>query len=248
VSPIAALAVWKLASLAIDRDIILPPPERTAAELVRIVLAPEFLPTVGITLGRVLLAFALAFSAAVFLGLGAGLSRGFEELLHAPVTVVRSVPTMGVILLSLIWLDSEGAPLLVTALVAFPIIYAATVAAIRGIDADLIEMHKVFRIGFARRLANFYVPAVAPQVSAGMAAALGLTMKVMIAAEVLSQPRRGIGTMFQIERARLNTPGVFAWCAIVILIAAGLDLLLARATRSTGDLKGERIARARSRL
>jgi NitT/TauT family transport system permease protein len=64
-----------------------------------------------------------------------------------------------------------------------------------------------------------------------MAVALGLNVKVMIAAEVLSQPARGIGTMFQIERARLNTPGVFAWCAIVVGIAATLDSILAVATR-----------------
>ncbi|MCD6342953.1 MAG: hypothetical protein J7L76_04140 [Spirochaetaceae bacterium] len=54
---------------------------------------------------------------------------------------------------------------------------------------------------------------------------LGLSMKVIIAAEVLSQPKTGIGTMFQIERARLNTTGVFAWSLLVILLTAGMDVL-----------------------
>lgn len=231
ISPLIAVAGWKLASVLVGREVILPAPERTAAELVHIVLSPLFVETVLVTLGRVAASFGAAFVAALGLGFCAGLTRVVEDALHAPVTVMRSVPTMGVILLSLIWLDSEGAPLLVCALVTFPIMYAAMVAAIRSVDEELVEMHRAYRVGLFRRMRHFYLPSVVPHVRAGMAVALGLNVKVMIAAEVLSQPARGIGTMFQIERARLNTPGVFAWCAIVVGIAATLDSILARATR-----------------
>lgn len=230
-SPLVALVAWKLASALVSREIILPAPERTAMEIVRIVSSPTFFETVVTTLRRVAVSFGMAVLASIVVGLAAGLARTVEDMLHAPVTVMRSVPTMGVILLSLIWLNSEGAPLLVCALVTFPIMYAAMVAAIRAVDPLLSEMHRVFHIGFWRRVRHFYLPSVVPHLRAGMAVALGLNVKVMIAAEVLSQPQVGIGTMFQIERARLNTPGVFAWSAIVVVLAAVLDAILVTATR-----------------
>ena len=240
-SPLVALAVWKGASLAVGRSIILPSPEETAVEVVRIVLSPTFLPVFGATILRVVVSFALSLGASLVAGIAAGLWRPVEDILQAPITVMRSVPTMGVILLSLIWLDSEGAPLFVSALVTVPIMYAAVVGAIRSIDRSLGEMHEVFRVPFSRRLLHFYLPSVAPHLRAGTAAALGLTVKIMIAAEVLSQPRMGVGTMFQIERARLNTPGVFAWCIIVIILAGALDALLAKA--SGGGSPAARAAR-----
>ena len=216
--------------MAVGRSIILPSPEETAVEVVRIVLSPTFPSVFGATMIRVVVSFALSLGASLVTGIAAGLCRPVEDILRAPITVTRSVPTMGVILLSLIWLDSEGAPLLVSALVTVPIMYAAVVGAIRSIDRGLEEMHEVFRIPFFQRLLHFYLPSVAPHLRTGMAAALGLTVKVMIAAEVLSQPRMGIGTMFQIERARINTPGVFAWCVVVIILAGALDAALAKAS------------------
>jgi NitT/TauT family transport system permease protein len=227
-SPILALGIWKILSLIVDRSVILPSPEETVVELLRIAGSGEFLAVIGATFLRVLISFLLALGAALATGILAGLSKPVEDLFTAPVTTMRAAPTMGVVLIALIWLDSEGAPLLVVSLVTFPILYAAVVAGIHGIDEQLLEMHEVFRIGFAQRLRHFYLPSLVPHLKAGIAAALGLNVKVMIAAEVLSQPRRGIGTMFQIERAQLNTPGLFAWCAIVVVLAYLLDQLLTR--------------------
>ncbi len=228
VSPLLGLSAWHIASVVVGRSIILPSPRETLVELSYIVLSPTFGSVVGATVVRVLASFAISLLASLAIGIAAGLWPAVEDTFHAPITITRSVPTMGIILLSLIWLDSEGAPLLVAALVSFPIMYASVVTAIRAIDPLLAEMNTVFGIGLFRRVREFYVPSMVPHLRAGVAAALGLTVKVMIAAEVLSQPNEGIGTMFQIERARLNTPGVFAWCLVVIVIAGTLDLVLTR--------------------
>ncbi len=72
-------------------------------------------------------------------------------------------------------------------------------------------------------------------------ASLGLCFKVIIAAEVLSQPRYGIGTIFQIERARLNTAGVMALCILLIVLAALFEAVFQRTgagISGTGQPKG----------
>ena len=49
--------------------------------------------------------------------------------------------------------------------------------------------------------------------------ALGINMKMVIAGEVLSQPRYAIGSNLQLQKTYLNTAGVFAWIIIILLIS-----------------------------
>lgn len=223
------LLAWEIAAHAVSKPLVLPSIEITLREFYFIVSAPDFLPIVGATLLRIIISFSMAFSVALVLGIPAGIWKPVQLLLSAPMKVMGSVPTMGIILLSIIWLDSEGAPYLVCALVVLPLLYGGISSSIRAIDSKLLEMHKVFAVPPMRKLFKFYLPATLPSFRGTMAAALGLNVKVMIAAEVLSQPRTAIGTAFQIARAQLNTAAVFAWCLVVIIIAALVDVILHRA-------------------
>jgi NitT/TauT family transport system permease protein len=178
---------------------------------------------VGATIRRVLTAFLLNMIFAFVFGVISGFSEFIYCTLKPLVTVMKAVPTMGVILLSLIWFNSETAVIFVCTLIVFPVLYTAVVSGIRNLDSNLLEMHRVFQIRWPKTLARFIFPSLRPYLAAGIMSGLGLSMKVVIAAEVLSQPNTGIGTMFQVERARLNTTGVFAWSLLVILLTAGMD-------------------------
>ena len=227
VSAVLAVLVWKLAADLTGRDIILPSPEDTLAYVVMLLGRKDTWAAVGATLQRVLVSFGVNIGAALCLGVAAGLIPVVEAALKPVIAVMKAVPTMGVILISLIWFDSELAVIFVCTLIVFPVLYSAVVLGIRHLDHGLIEMHRVFRIGRLKRFFRFVLPSLKPHLLAGISSGLGLSMKVIIAAEVLSQPRTGIGTMFQVERARLNTVGVFAWSLVVIILTAGLEGLFA---------------------
>ncbi len=84
-------------------------------------------------------------------------------------------------------------------------------------------MMDIYEVGKWDRLKDLYIPSISSYIHSGMAAAMGLNLKIIIAAEVLSQPKISMGTSFQIERVNLNTAGVFAWSLITILLAAMLE-------------------------
>ena len=44
-------------------------------------------------------------------------------------------------------------------------------------------------------------------------------MKVLIAAEVLGQPDRAIGTNLFNSKAVIDTPGIFAWSVVIIMLS-----------------------------
>ncbi len=228
IAVLVLLAAWEIASRWLGQEIILPSLVSVFREIVEIVLDPGAWLVIAATLGRIGLTFTLDLLLAVAIGTVAGLIPEIEQTIRPVESTFRSVPTMGVVLLALIWFDSELAPLFVTSLILFPILYRSTVDGVHSVDADLVEFHVVHRVPLWKQLTRLYIPSMAPFLRTGSIASLGLGFKVMIAAEVLSQPTLAIGTVFQIERARLNTAGVMAWCVAVVVAASAFETLLKR--------------------
>jgi NitT/TauT family transport system permease protein len=57
-----------------------------------------------------------------------------------------------------------------------------------------------------------------------------MTWKVLVAAEVLSYPKWGIGTQMDTARVYLKTDQVFAWTIIVVGLGLFFDVILGRLT------------------
>ncbi|MBS3949156.1 MAG: ABC transporter permease, partial [Peptococcaceae bacterium] len=63
------------------------------------------------------------------------------------------------------------------------------------------------------------LPSIAPYILAGASTAMGLGLKVVVAAEALSQPKLAIGTRMQVERMYLETAGLFAWTITALFLS-----------------------------
>ena len=66
---------------------------------------------------------------------------------------------------------------------------------------------------------DIYIPSILYNLTLVLNTALGINLKMVIAGEVLGQPKYGIGSSLQLERIYLNTSGVFAWIIIILLIS-----------------------------
>ena len=224
----AGLGVWQLTAVLVGQPLIVPRLESIVAATKDILTGDDFVPTVAATLFRIAATIVLDTIIAFLLGIAAGLSERVEVLLSPFETAMRAVPTMGILLLSLIWFNSEITPIFVASLIALPLLYRGVVNGVKNIDIRLIQMSASFRVSFWYRLKDLYIPAIRPFTLTAYFAALGLLVKVMVTAEVLSQPRRGIGTEFQIARAQLDTATIFGWAIIVIIFARFMELAAQR--------------------
>ena len=104
---------------------------------------------------------------------------------------------MAVILLAVVWLDNSEVPLLVGFLICFPLLYNTCHTALESVDGELLEMADVYHMRPVDKLTGIYLPAVFPVVTEGAKSAVSLTVKVVIAAEVLAQTRVSIGLLMQ---------------------------------------------------
>ena len=109
--------------------------------------------------------------------------------------------------------------MLISFLMVLPVLYANTLGGIRAADAQLLEMAQVFRIPAARRVRYVYLPQVLPYFRSACQAALGLCWKAGIAAEVIGMPDGSIGERLQQAKVYLNTPDLFAWTLVIVLVS-----------------------------
>jgi NitT/TauT family transport system permease protein len=104
---------------------------------------------------------------------------------------------------------------------AFPIMATSAAEGARAADGRLLEMARLFRVPRRELFLKLRLPSATPHLLAGAKSALGLTWKVVVAGEILSQPRRAIGTGMQDSRLMLESASVFAW-AFAAIILCGL--------------------------
>ncbi len=225
------VGLWQAVSSLIGLEIILPGPAATMDRLRLVMTSPAFAANVAATVTRGLFGFGLSAAAALALGVAAGRNSTVFVALQPLVALLRATPVVSVILLAMIWFRTDGLPVFVAFLMCFPVLYGNVVEGIRSVDRDLVDMARVFRVRRRRILTSLYLPAILPYLVAGFSSTLGLSWKAVVAAEVLAQPGRAIGTRLQDSRAMLDTSGVLAWTAVALLLAAATEGLLRIAAR-----------------
>lgn len=222
----AMLALWKVVSLGVGKEIILPPPERVIEEFATIVATVEFGEALAATAARGAAAFALSMTLGVGLGLAMGSSPRIKSASAPVLTVIRATPVLAIILIALIWFPSGTVPIFSALVMAFPVVAADVAEGVESADHRLIAMARSFSVPRRRVIAEIRIPSALPHVLSAARNALGLSWKVIVAGEVLSQPRHAVGTGMQTARLALDTAQVFAWAAVGVLLCALSDALI----------------------
>lgn len=213
------LGVWQGAAWYINSSILLAGPFEVLKELAEDAGSLTFWRTAGNSFLRIFLGFFLAFSAAFLLGVLSVRFRVVEELLSPLLQFIKAVPVASFVVLLLIWSGSAWLSVWVAFLMVLPVIYQNVVSGIKHADKELLEMAKVFEMPFANRIRFVYMPALMPFLVSGCRAALGMSWKAGIAAEVIGTPDHSIGERIYMSKIYLNTAGLFAWTLVVICLS-----------------------------
>ena len=138
------------------------------------------------------------------------------------------MPVASFIILALVWLESRQLPLFIAALMAFPVVYRNVLEGIRGTSRELLEMARVFRVPFSRRLRGVDLPQVLPYFRAAADTALGLSWKAGTAAEVIGLCSGTIGERLYTAKVYFQTADLFAWTAVIVLLSVLFERLFLR--------------------
>ena len=232
------LAVWQGLSLAVGQKILLASPVDAALALFRLLPEADFWTTVGRSFCRIALGFLLAAGAGVLLGIASTRSEVLRTLLSPLLHVIKATPVASFIIVALIWVPSRGLATFISFLMVFPVLYLESAEAVAALPRETAEMARVFRVPFARRLRYFYLPTLLPRYRAVCSAALGLAFKAGIAAEVIGIPSGSLGEKLYTAKIYLNTPELFAWTAVIVLLSAVTEKVVLRLLRLAEEKGG----------
>jgi NitT/TauT family transport system permease protein len=220
------LILWQAASAGAGSALILPSPLAVFHSFLALLSRERFWRAVGGSLSRIIAAFVICIAAGSLTGLAAGLNAFFRALIAPLLTTIRATPVLALILLAMFWFPSGIVPVFSGCLMAFPVMHTAMEAGIRAVDPSLIQMARLFEVPRTVMIRKLWIPAAAPQLRAGTKNVLGLCWKVVVAGEVLSQPRFALGSGMQESRLMLETPEVFAWAAVTVLLCGLSEYIL----------------------
>lgn len=229
------LAVWAVLAAIVGKELILPSPAAVARSFLGLVLAGDFWREVGMSLVRVWAGFLLGAVLGLALGVATAASTWCGLLLSPALRAVRAVPVVSFILLLYFWLPTGWVPVAVSALMVLPVAWRSAVEGWERVDRQLLELAGHYGLGRWRTLRLVRLPAALPSLRAGWETALGLAWKAGAAAEVLCQPRWGLGSALQRSKSTLDIPALFAWTVVIVALSGLSGQLLRLALR-----KGER--------
>ena len=223
------LLVWQAVAYWVDAPILLVSPLTAVLRLFELLPQADFWRSVVFSLGRVMLGFASACALGVALAALSYRFRWVRQIMSPLTAAVKAIPVASFVILALLWVSSRNLSVLISLLIGFPVVYANVLAGLDSTDSRLIEMAKVFRIPFPRQLGAIYLYSVLPFLRSGMALAIGLCWKSGVAAEVIGIPTGSIGEKLYKAKVYLETPDLFCWTLVIVLLSIGCEKLVSLA-------------------
>jgi NitT/TauT family transport system permease protein len=239
---ICLLGFWE-AMARITASPLVPDLGEVVGEVRRLVLGGFAIRQIGITLGRILLGFGVAFVVSLVVGIAAARSAMFRRFCDPAILLGLTVPGLVWALLCVIWFGvSLATPVVAIALGVAPVMTLQVVQGMQAVDSEIVEMARVFKLSTRDKLVHIWIPSLIPHLIGGSRIGLSLGWKVIVLVELFGLSN-GVGYQLNSEFSSQNVAGVLAWTivfwAVMVVIEYGVLQSLERrfsAWRRTAEL------------
>ncbi len=233
-SIVLCLLLWQWASARhLDMGLLtfqnVPSPRDVVQAAVELVQSPKLLSHLSASVYRVFSGFVLAAITGISLGLLIGRSRWAEDVLLAPLEMLRPIPAVAWIPLAvLMFPSSELSMIFITFTGAlFPILLNA-IHGVENVDPRLIASAKSLGSGRLAMFAEVILPGAAPSIVTGLSIGMGTAWFCLVTAEMISG-QFGIGYYTWASYTVQNYPEIVVGMAFIGLFGMGSSVLVKRA-------------------
>lgn len=180
-----------------------------------------------------------AAAGGLLLGAGLGIVLGFlmgllpplSRLMRVTVEVLRPVPAVAIVPISLLVFGFGYA--MEVAIIAFACFFPVTLlteGAIRQVTPRLMEVARVLKLGSWQRIAKILFPAVLPRLFVAVRLAAGIALIVSVTVEIAANPQ-GLGYQLMLAGQSLRPSDMFATLFWIGAIGWTLNWLLVHTER-----------------
>jgi sulfonate transport system permease protein len=225
--PISVFAAWWL----LTATKVIPPttlstPAATWDAFTDLLRHQDLVGDIGVSVRRAVLGLALGAGVGLILGIVVGLTRLGEELLDAPLQMLRMVPYPAVIFLFIIWFGiGETAKVLLIGLATLFPMYLNTSNGVRNVDRRVVEAARSFGLHGRRLVRQVVVPLAMPSILTGLRFSAGISVIALVFTETIGA-NQGIGYLVSQADSLQQIPVLVVCVVIYALLGIGADLLV----------------------
>jgi NitT/TauT family transport system permease protein len=221
---LSLLLTWLLLSWALGSQ-VLPRPGETLDFLLREARGSLW-HHLGITLLRVGLAFLLAMTLGVALGLLTGLYRLADRLLEAWVALGLSIPRILPVVVAYLLLGlNETAAVLALVAILVPQVVVQVREGVKALDVKLLEMARAFHRSKSLVLRRVVLPQLVPYVLGTARGTLSLAWKMVVLVELLGRTS-GVGYQINFYFQMFEMRGILAYGLAMTIVLVLVDKVL----------------------
>lgn len=223
-SPLALLLLWEAGSrLGAIPARTLAAPSAVLATMVEMITSGELPGNILVSLARAGLGLGIGILVGGVLAILAGLSRRGEVAIDSPVQMLRTLPTLALTPLFIVWFGIGETPKIALIAVAttFPV-YLNLYNGIRGVDARLIEAARAFGLSRAQIVRHVVLPGALPALLVGLRYALSISVLILVVAEQINAAS-GLGYLINNARDFMRTDIIVVCLMVYAALGLGAD-------------------------
>jgi NitT/TauT family transport system permease protein len=221
------LVIWEILAQYVlyDYDVILDP-FATILRISELAREIQFWQAIGNTLLTCLISFVVAFILSFLLALISHFAHNSRYLFSPLVHIFRAAPVVAVILFLFLTLPWVLIPFAVAFLVTFPLLYTNILASLDVTSKNELDGAKSIGLNRFGLIKNIYLPNMFVVLLANLRSAVGLNLKVVIAAEVMGIPTLSLGSMMLLSKQTFAYQDTFCLLVVTIVLAMFIDWLM----------------------
>ena len=221
-------------ALGLSEEATLPSLGAVLGESISLIGDSTFWVAIANTFVPWLIALAISIAIGVPLGFFIGSNRWVRSIFTVPVEVLRPIPSVALIPLTVIWLGATGATskiFLATFAALWPLLYQARYGA-GQIDPVLDNTARSYNMPFLARVRHVILPSMAPFIATGVRLSAAIALILVVSSELLIGGD-GIGVEINDARQGADLPRMYALTAASGLLGWVLAEVLKRVEART---------------
>lgn len=226
-SPLLLLAVLEAGSrTSLIPERTLAAPSQVLATLWSMTVSGELTDNLFVSFLRIIAGLAIGVSTGIVLALVAGLSRQGEVAVDPLMQIKRTIPTLALTPLFIVWFGIGETPKI--ALIAFASIfpvYLNLYGGIRGIDVRLLEGARSLGLSRAAQVWHVILPGALPSLLVGLRYSLSVAVLVLVVAEQINATA-GLGYLINNARDFMRTDIILVCLMVYAVLGLAADGLV----------------------
>lgn len=229
------LVIWQIMASLIGEEILLPSPFLVLQKFFELIVTKEFYITILSTFGKIFIGFVFSICLGLVLAYFSYKYDLFYEFINPIIVIFRSIPLASLVIFLLFWINTKNLSILISFIMAIPIIYTNTYVGLKSIDKKLLQMASIYEVKEIDKLKYIYLIKAKDFIKSSIISVSGLVLKAGIAGEVIGLPDNSIGKNLYNTKIYLDMPSLLAWTLSILILSFIFEYSLRKILEEDGD-------------